>query len=103
MEDLKLDIPQKGKIMRWPYNARVDAVQAWGSVTGGIAIGGIIVGAVAATHGVDPHFHWWWPTNWLIIPVGIVVIGMVMVVVPLRRHDDRSMKGRLQAQAVADL
>lgn len=80
--------------MRWPYSTRVDTVHAWGTVAAGIAIVGIIVGALAATHGNDPHFHWWWPTNWLIIPVGIVVIGMIMVVVPLRRHDDQSKDGQ---------
>jgi hypothetical protein len=76
--------------MRWPYNARVDAVHAWGAVAAGIAIVGIIVGALAVIHGNEPHFRWWWPSNWLIVPGGIVVIGLIMVVVPLRRHDSQS-------------
>jgi hypothetical protein len=80
--------------MRWPYDTRVDTVHAWGMVAAGIAIVGIIVGALAATDGNDPHFHWWWPTNWLIIPIGIVVIGAIMVVVPLRHHDNQSKEGR---------
>jgi|SRR5580700_1518656 hypothetical protein len=79
--------------MRWPYNTRVDTVHAWGTVAAGIAIVGIIVGALATTHGNDPHFRWWWPTNWVIVPVGIVVIGLIMVVMPLRRHHDRSKDG----------
>jgi len=76
--------------MRWPYNGRVDAVHAWGTVAAGIAIVGIVVGALAVTHANQPRFHWWWPTNWVIIPVVIVVIGLIMVVVPLRRRQDKS-------------
>lgn len=74
--------------MRWPFDTRVDAAHAWGTVTGGIAIIGIVVGALAATHSSDPHFHWWWPTNWLSIPAGIVLIGLILATVPFRRKID---------------
>jgi hypothetical protein len=30
-------------------------------------------------------FRWWWPTNWMIVPAIIVAVGLVLVVVPLRR------------------
>jgi hypothetical protein len=76
--------------MRWPYKTRIDAVHAWGVVAAGIAISGIIVGAVAATHANDSNFHWWWPTNWLSAPAGLTLIGLIMVVVPLRRKGDEN-------------
>lgn len=79
--------------MRWPYNARVDTAHAWGAVGSGIAISGVVVGALAVLHASDPHFRWWWPTNWMIIPVVIVLVGLIMVVVPLRRHDHQSKEG----------
>src|ERR1019366_122713 len=83
-------LPRRGLIMRWPYNERVDTAHAWGTVAAGIAVIGIIVTTLAATHANDPHFHWWWPTNWLTIPVAIVAIGLLMLVAPLRRHVDQS-------------
>lgn len=75
--------------MGWPYNARVDSAFAWGVLGSGIAIGGAIVGALTGLHGNDQGFHWWWPTNWMIFPVALVVIGLVMVVVPFRRHHNQ--------------
>jgi MFS family permease len=75
--------------MRWPYNARVDSALAWGVLGSGIAIGGAIVGALTGLHGNERHFHWWWPTNWMIVPAVLVLIGLIMVVMPLHRHDDQ--------------
>lgn len=80
--------------MRWPFNARIDAVHAWGMVGAGIAVAGIIVGALAATHASESNFHWWWPTNWLIIPVGFVVIGLVIALVPFRHDGQKEAAGR---------
>lgn len=92
--------------MRWPYNARVDPAHAWGTVGSGIAILGVIVGALASLHGGASHFRWWWPTNWMIVPVVVVLIGLAMVVAPLRRHKgpannqgDESGKSPQQPQA----
>lgn len=74
------------RTMRWPYNARVDTVHAWGTVGAGIAILVGIAGSLASAHGSEPHFRWWWPTNWMIVPVVVIIIGLVMVVAPLRRR-----------------
>jgi hypothetical protein len=73
--------------MRWPYDERVDSAFAWGVLGSGIGVGGAIVGALTGLHGNDRHFHWWWPTNWMALPAALVLIGLIMVVVPLRRHD----------------
>jgi hypothetical protein len=80
--------------MRWPYNARIDKAHAWGTVGSGITIAAAVAGALASLHTNDPHFRWWWPTSWMIVPVGIVLIGLIMVLVPLRRDDDQSKEGR---------
>ena len=69
--------------MRWPFDARVDSVAAWGVVASGIAIAGIIMTVLGGDHG---HL-WWWPTGWMYVPAAIVTIGLVMAVVPLRHHD----------------
>jgi sugar phosphate permease len=80
--------------MRWPYNARINSAHSWGMVASGIAIGGVIVTALTSLHGTDPHFRWWWPTAWMIAPVVIVLVGLVMVLVPLRRQDDQREDGQ---------
>jgi hypothetical protein len=36
-------------------------------------------------HANEADFRWWWPTNWMIIPLLIAVIGLVLLVVPVRR------------------
>jgi hypothetical protein len=75
--------------MRWPYNARVDSALAWGVLGSGIAIYGAAVGALTSLHANERNFHWWWPTNLMLVPAVLVLIGLIMVVVPLRRHDDQ--------------
>ena len=77
----------KLRCVKWRYDARVDPVHAWGTVTLGAA--GIIgLPTVLATlHATDSHFRWWWPTNWMIVPVAILAIGMVLLALPLRRSD----------------
>jgi hypothetical protein len=76
--------------VRWPFNARVDSVAAWGVVASGIAIAGIMMTVLDGNHG---HL-WWWPTSWMYGPSAIVAIGLAMAVVPLRHrgdHPDRQM------------
>jgi hypothetical protein len=75
-------------VVRWPYDARVDSAAAWGVVTAGVAIAGIMVTVLAALDGSHPHFRWWWPTGWMLIPAGITAIGVFMATVPLRNSDN---------------
>jgi hypothetical protein len=70
--------------MRWPWNARVDVTHSWGTVAAGIAIYGIMVGAMVALHASNQRYRWWWPNYWLLIPVVITFIGAFLVVVPVR-------------------
>ena len=78
---------KRAPVVRWPYDKRVDAAHAWGTVASGLAVVGVIVTVLATLDGSHPHFRWWWPTSWMIAPVGIVVFGLIMVMVPLRRHE----------------
>jgi MFS family permease len=71
--------------MHWPFNKRADPVHIWGTVAAGIAIYGIMVGALVALHSSVQRYHWWWPTNWIVVPVVITGIGALLLVVPVRR------------------
>lgn len=71
--------------MRWPYDERVEAAHAWGTLAvGSAAIVGIPT-VLAAVHASDLHFSWWWPTNWMAVPLIILVIGLALLVIPLKR------------------
>lgn len=74
--------------MRWPYDAHVDSVTAWGVVATGVAVAGIMVTVLAALDGSHPHFRWWWPTGWMLIPAGITAVGVFIATVPLRHTGD---------------
>lgn len=71
--------------MGWPYNKRVEPVHAWGALTIGAA--GIVgIPTILVTlHGTGDHFRWWWPTNWMIVPIAIFLVGLALLAVPLRR------------------
>ena len=43
---------------------------------------------LVTVNGSHAHFRWWWPTGWMFIPAGIVAVGLIMAVVPLRHRDD---------------
>ena len=70
--------------MRWPFNKRADPTHAWGTIGAAIASAAIVVTALATLH-PNPHFRWWWPTNWMAIPAAILVLGLILLVVPIRR------------------
>ena len=57
-----------------------------------IAVGtAVLVGipAVLATlHAADSQFRWWWPTNWMAVPLVIFIAGCLLVAVPVRRSPD---------------
>lgn len=70
--------------MRSPYNKRADPTYAWGMITAAIAIAAIIVTALVTLHASDSHFRWWWPTNWMAIPVTMLLIGLIILIFPVR-------------------
>lgn len=69
--------------MRWPYDRRADLGYAWGAIGAGIGI----AGAFYAARALDPHTakSWLWPTNLMIIPVVVIVFGLILLVLPVRR------------------
>lgn len=69
--------------MRWPYDKRADPVHAWGAIAAGIAI----ASALYTARALDPHIakSWWWPTNWMVIPVVVVGVGLILFALPVRR------------------
>lgn len=71
--------------MRWPFNRRVDPVHAWGTLTVAVGVAGVIATELATLHASQADFRWWWPTNWMIIPLVIFVGGIALLVVPVRR------------------
>lgn len=71
--------------MRWPFDRRAAPTHAWGLVAMGTA-GLVAIPAVLATlHANDAQFRWWWPTDWMIIPFGILLLGLALLVVPVQR------------------
>jgi hypothetical protein len=71
--------------VRWPYDKRAEATHAWGALGVGTASVIGILTVLATIHASDRHFRWWWPTNWTALPLVIVAIGMVLLIVPVRR------------------
>lgn len=71
--------------MKWPYDKRLEATHAWGVVAVGTA--GIVgIPTVLATlHATDRYFRWWWPTSWMLVPAVLLVTGLMLTVVPVRR------------------
>lgn len=76
--------------MTWPYDKRADPIHAWGTIAAGIAAGGIVIGAEVALHPGQANLHWWWPSDWLTVPAAIVLAGLVLVVLPVRRSEHES-------------
>lgn len=71
--------------MKWPYKRRVDAAHAWGVSAVGTA-GLVAIPTILATlHATDNHFRWWWPTNWMIVPAAIFLVGLALTVLPVMR------------------
>lgn len=76
------------KHLKWP-NKRVDSGQAWGVISAGLVIAAAIVGALAPSRISKPNYAWAWPTNYMAIPAAIVLVGLVLLVVPVRRVELR--------------
>jgi hypothetical protein len=87
--------------MRWPYDKRVDATHAWGALGVGTAGVGVIWGVLATLHATDPHFRWWWPTNWTAVPLAIVVVGIVLLLLPIRRSKEQDPAPQAQRASAA--
>lgn len=51
---------------------------------------GVIWTVLATLHATDPHFRWWWPTNWTAVPLAVVALGVMLLLIPIRRSKDRS-------------
>jgi hypothetical protein len=80
--------------MRWGYDKRVEAVHAWGAISVGVLVSIGVPTVLVALHSTDHHFRWWWPTNWMLVPVAILALGLVMLVVPvLRSGPDHTSEG----------
>ena len=80
--------------MRWPYDKRVDPIHAWGAIAAGIAI----AGAFYAARALNPHTakSWLWPTNWMIIPVIVTGVGLILLLLPVRRSRREAVPGVVQ-------
>jgi hypothetical protein len=52
-----------------------------------VGVGGLfgIPGILASLNTSNHHYHWAWPTNWMVVPIAFIVIGFALLVVPLRR------------------
>ena len=84
--------------MRWPYDKRAEATHAWGALAVGTAMLIGIPTVLATIHATEPHFRWWWPTTWMMLPLVIIAIGLVLLLVPVRRS--RVESPALQTQEV---
>jgi tetratricopeptide (TPR) repeat protein len=42
-----------------------------------------VPGVYATQHAVG--FRWWWPTDWMTFPLGLCAVGLVLLLVPVRR------------------
>lgn len=72
--------------MRWPFRRRLESAHGWGFVALGAAFLIGIAQELEGLNGTHAGFRWWWPTNWMAIPAAILVIGLALVVLPLRRE-----------------
>lgn len=70
--------------MRWPFDKRVDIATAWGVTGVGAAFLLALPGLIFTDHS-HGFFRWWWPTTWMAVPLAVLVAGLVMLRVPLRR------------------
>jgi hypothetical protein len=73
--------------VKWPYDRRAESAHAWGTIGAGLALLVGILAVQASLHSTDQNFRWWWPTNWMIVPMAILAIGVVLLALPLRRSD----------------
>jgi len=73
--------------VRYPFR-RPDPIHGWGMVALGAA--GVIglTQELTALHASSAGhaFRWWWPTNWMAVPVAILVAGVIMLVLPAHRE-----------------
>lgn len=74
--------------MRWPFDRRVDLGHAWGVVGLGTALLTGLPGLLATQH-TEGRFRWWWPTDWMVLPLAIFVAGVLLLLVPVRRSAQR--------------
>jgi hypothetical protein len=72
------------QIMRWPYDARLEPTHAWGAI--GVGVAGLIgiPTVLVATHIPGHMYRWWWPTDWMLVPAFLALIGVFILAVPLR-------------------
>jgi hypothetical protein len=71
--------------MSWPFDKRVEPTHAWGVIGAGLAVDAAIVGALASLNASKPDFKWYWPTNGMIAGAVLVVIGLALLFIPVRR------------------
>jgi hypothetical protein len=64
---------------------RTPLTYAWGTITAAIALAAIVITALVTLHANDSRFRWWWPTNWMAIPAAMLVIGLIVLVLPIRK------------------
>jgi hypothetical protein len=78
------------RCVKWPYERRIDPAHAWGVVAIGTA-GLVAIPTVLATlNATDSHFRWWWPTNWMAVPLMIFLLGAGLATVPVRPLEPRA-------------
>jgi hypothetical protein len=79
--------------MKWPYTQRVSSGTAL-TVTGlGVAVAFGLITTFASLQGTRPGYCWWWPTGWMTLAVVITTLGLVLLLVPVRRAEPDSDSG----------
>lgn len=73
------------KRLKWPCNKRVDPAQALAFAGLGAVFLVAVAGILATLDASKPHYRWAWPTNWMAVPAAVVVIGLGLLVVPVKR------------------
>jgi hypothetical protein len=91
--------PGSVRSVKWPYTRRIDPAHAWGVVAVGTALLVAIPTILATLHASDSQFLWWWPTDWMVVPLAIFLAGAGLLVVPVRRPEQPA---QAPATAAAD-
>jgi hypothetical protein len=81
-----------GVRVRWPFDKRVDPALAWGVLGVGATFLVGLPALLAIRHSSGP-FRAWWPTDWMMLPYMACAVGVVLILVPLRRSAGRGDRG----------
>jgi hypothetical protein len=87
--------------MRWPYDKRAESTHAWGALGVGTAAILGIPAVLATIHATDRNFRWWWPSDWMIVPLLIVMIGLTLLIIPVQRSQKNNPSERISEELMS--